>query len=265
MRCSSCTRFPLERDGEPVGCGGVRARRLRAAPHRERAPRLRRQRQPRAQDADRRARAARRDDGGDRRRPRRRSVLADQVVREADRLVRIVDDLLDLSLDRGAGGADARPRAGPRAARGGGRAGAGRGARARGAAAATTAPPPDVAVVCDPTKLRGAVTNLLDNAIKYSDAGRRGRGRRERVDGSGRDHRARPRHRDPDAATSSGSSSASTASTGPAAARPAAPGSASRSCATSRRCTAATSTVESREGEGSTFRLALPARRRPAP
>ena len=62
--------FPLRRDGEIVGAVGVHPRHLGVAAGRERAARLRRQRESRAEDADRRARPARRDDGRDRRRRR---------------------------------------------------------------------------------------------------------------------------------------------------------------------------------------------------
>ena len=97
--------------------------------------------------------------------------LAERVVREADRLARIVDDLLDLSHDRGARGADARaapgarcslprpstscrPRPTPPACR-----------------FASSPEPPDVEISCDHRQLRSALVNLLDNAIKYSGPG----------------------------------------------------------------------------------------------
>ena len=70
---------------------------------------------------------------------------------------------------------------------------------------------------------------------------------------------ARPRHRHPGRATSTASSSASTASTRAAAARPAAPGSAWPSCATWPPTTAARCRSSSQEGEGSTFTLRMPA------
>ena len=100
--------FPLRARRRGRRRGRVHPRHLRGAPRRERAPRLRRQREPRAEDADRRARRCSR-----RRWPRPTTSrvvqqLAERVVREADRLARIVDDLLDLSHDRGAGGADPR-------------------------------------------------------------------------------------------------------------------------------------------------------------
>jgi two-component system sensor histidine kinase SenX3 len=98
-------------------------------------------------------------------------VLCGQLLRETDRLVRIVDDLLDLSQIE-AQETPTRDRVPVhvlleeavervRAV-----------ALARGMALRYDAPPSDLAVDCDPTKLLGAVTNLLDNAIKYSDTGR---------------------------------------------------------------------------------------------
>jgi two-component system sensor histidine kinase SenX3 len=96
--------------------------------------------------------------------------LADRVVREADRLSRIVDDLLDLStiesqeaplreplplrhlvpecvdlVQASADAADVPLRINPT--------------------------PPDVQIVCDARQMRSAIVNLLDNAIKYSGAG----------------------------------------------------------------------------------------------
>jgi two-component system sensor histidine kinase SenX3 len=94
--------------------------------------------------------------------------LFDQMVHEADRLARIVDDLLDLSLIE-AQEAPTRERV-PlavlldeavervRAL-----------ALAKGFPIVYQAPPPDVAISCDPVQLVSAFTNLLDNAVKYSD------------------------------------------------------------------------------------------------
>jgi len=98
-------------------------------------------------------------------------VLSDQLLRETDRLVRIVDDLLDLSQIEAQEAPtrdrvpvhvlleDAVERVRPLAL-------------ARGMTLRYVPPPMNLAVNCDRTKLLGAVTNLLDNAIKYSDEGR---------------------------------------------------------------------------------------------
>jgi two-component system sensor histidine kinase SenX3 len=96
--------------------------------------------------------------------------LAERVTREADRLGRIVDDLLDLSLIE----AQEAPSREPvpvavlvtEAVE-----------LVQGAADAAQVPvrvqptPPDVEVVCDRRQLRSALRNLLDNAIKYSRPG----------------------------------------------------------------------------------------------
>ena len=96
--------------------------------------------------------------------------LADRVQREANRLGRIVDDLLDLSLIE----AQERPTREPvpvhvvlyEAAE-----------RVRGAADAVGIPlsvapvATDLTVAGDRSQLVSAVTNLLDNAIKYSEPG----------------------------------------------------------------------------------------------
>ena len=96
--------------------------------------------------------------------------LADRVQREADRLGHIVDDLLDLSLIE----AQERPTREPvpvhvvlhEAAE-----------RVRGAADAVGTPlnvapvATDLVVAGDRSQLVSAVTNLLDNAVKYSESG----------------------------------------------------------------------------------------------
>ena len=96
--------------------------------------------------------------------------LADRVVREADRLARIVDDLLDLSTIE----AQEAPTRGPMPI------------RlllsecvdlVQVAADAADVPldvgpePPDLEIFCDPRQMRSALVNLVDNAIKYSGPG----------------------------------------------------------------------------------------------
>jgi two-component system sensor histidine kinase SenX3 len=96
--------------------------------------------------------------------------LADRVVRESDRLARIVDDLLDLSHIE----AQEAPTREPlpvsllvseavdhvQAA-----------ADAAGVQITITPRPPTVEISCDHRQLRSALANLIDNAIKYSNAG----------------------------------------------------------------------------------------------
>ena len=96
--------------------------------------------------------------------------LAEQLVRESDRLGRIVDDLLDLSLIEAQAAPTREPtpvhvlveeaveRLGPLALAG-------------GIPLRTEPIAPELVVSCDPTQLVSAVTNLLDNAVKYSEQG----------------------------------------------------------------------------------------------
>ena len=95
--------------------------------------------------------------------------LAQRLLDEADRLARIVDDLLDLSLIE-AQEAPVRdsvelPGLLGEAAE-----------RVRAAADVTGIPlrvteVPQLVVTCDRTQVLSAITNLLDNAVKYSEAG----------------------------------------------------------------------------------------------
>jgi two-component system sensor histidine kinase SenX3 len=102
--------------------------------------------------------------------PKVMAQLADRVVREADRLAGMVDDLLDLSNIE----AQEAPSRAPlpvalllneaiehvqtKAER-------------AGVPVKLAATPPDVEVPCDLRQLRSAVVNLIDNAIKYSSPG----------------------------------------------------------------------------------------------
>jgi two-component system sensor histidine kinase SenX3 len=96
--------------------------------------------------------------------------LADRVVREADRLARIVDDLLDLTTIEAQEAPTRRPMP----------------IRflvsecvdlVQVAADAADVPldvgpePPDLEIFCDPRQMRSALVNLVDNAIKYSGPG----------------------------------------------------------------------------------------------
>jgi two-component system, OmpR family, sensor histidine kinase SenX3 len=96
--------------------------------------------------------------------------LADRVVREADRLACIVDDLLDLSTIE----AQEAPTRGPmpirlllsecidlvQVA-----------ADAAAVPLAVGPEAPDLEIFCDPRQMRSALVNLVDNAIKYSGPG----------------------------------------------------------------------------------------------
>ena len=96
--------------------------------------------------------------------------LADRVVREADRLSRIVDDLLDLSTIE----AQEAPTREPVPVR---NLVSDAFDLVHASAIAASVPlklspePADIQIVCDARQIRSAILNLLDNAIKYSGPG----------------------------------------------------------------------------------------------
>jgi two-component system sensor histidine kinase SenX3 len=94
--------------------------------------------------------------------------LFDQMVREADRLARIVDDLLDLSLIE-AQEAPTRERVPLRVLLDEAVERVRALALAKGIPLVYEPPADELAISCDPLQLVGAFTNLLDNAVKYSD------------------------------------------------------------------------------------------------
>jgi two-component system sensor histidine kinase SenX3 len=96
--------------------------------------------------------------------------LFDQLVREAERLGNIVDDLLDLSLIEAQESAT-RARVPLRVLLDEAVERVGALALSKGITVAYEPPGDDLVVSCDPVQLVGAFTNLLDNALKYSDAG----------------------------------------------------------------------------------------------
>jgi two-component system sensor histidine kinase SenX3 len=99
------------------------------------------------------------------------SQLADRMVREADRLGRIVDDLLDLSLIE-AQEAPTRESVPVRLILGDAMERVKAAADAAHIEVAMDDVSPDLVVHCDQRQVVGALTNLLDNAVKYSDSGR---------------------------------------------------------------------------------------------
>jgi two-component system sensor histidine kinase SenX3 len=96
--------------------------------------------------------------------------LSEQILREADRLARIVDDLLDLSLVE-AQEAPVRDRIPVRVVLDEAVERLRPLALARGIPLRDELPDEDLVVTCDAGQLVSAITNLLDNAIKYSDEG----------------------------------------------------------------------------------------------
>jgi len=96
--------------------------------------------------------------------------LADQLTREADRLARIVDDLLDLSLIE-AQEAPRRERVPIRVLLDEAADRLAPTALAHGIPMQVVPISDDLMVRCDPGQIVSALTNLLDNAVKYSDQG----------------------------------------------------------------------------------------------
>lgn len=96
--------------------------------------------------------------------------LTDRVLDEAERLGRIVDDLLDLSLIE-AQDAPLREKIPVAALVGESVARVLPAAQAIGITLVTSPIPDAIAVNCDRTQLVGAITNLLDNAVKYTESG----------------------------------------------------------------------------------------------
>ena len=108
--------------------------------------------------------------------------LAERVSREADRLGRIIDDLLNLSLIEAQESPSREPvpiavliTEAVEAVR--------PAAEALGIPLHVATDLPDVAVPCDRRQVLSALTNLLDNAIKYSERRARSRSARRPSDG----------------------------------------------------------------------------------
>jgi two-component system sensor histidine kinase SenX3 len=97
--------------------------------------------------------------------------LADRVVREADRLARIVDDLLDLSTIEAQEAPTREPIPIARLISESVDLVQASANVSQVPLKVTPEPPADVQIVCDARQMRSAVVNLLDNAIKYSDPG----------------------------------------------------------------------------------------------
>jgi two-component system sensor histidine kinase SenX3 len=95
--------------------------------------------------------------------------LADRVAREADRLSRIIDDLLDLSLIE-AQEAPSREPVPARVLLAESVESVRLSAEAAGIPLQVAPEVPDVTIRCDRRQVVSAITNLLDNAIKYSGA-----------------------------------------------------------------------------------------------
>jgi two-component system, OmpR family, sensor histidine kinase SenX3 len=108
--------------------------------------------------------------------------LSEQMVREADRVGRIVDELLDLSLIE-AQEAPTREQVPARVLLEESVESVRALALAKGIAVQVEPPPDDLLIACDPGQVVSAVTNLLDNAVKYSDDGQRIDVCARRVDG----------------------------------------------------------------------------------
>jgi len=96
--------------------------------------------------------------------------LAEQLVREAERLAHIVDDLLDLSTVE-AQEHPTREQARVRVLVDEAVERVQAVALARGIPLSVAPVAEDLVVACDPVQIVGALTNLLDNAVKYSEAG----------------------------------------------------------------------------------------------
>ena len=184
--------------------------------------------------------------------------LAERMVSESERLARIVEDLLDLSI------VEAQERAGreplPVAALVGDAVDQVRwAAEAAGISIDATKVPTNLRVECDRRQVVSAIFNLLDNAVKYSEAGQPVEVSRRAEWRPCGHRRARPRHRYPVARSRTGLRTFLPSRSGARAARPAVPGSDSRSSDTSRTTTAATSPSSRTKARAPRSRFFLPA------